>query len=92
MNRCGCHISGAGGLVMANAGSAYAALVNVPATQLGSMNRVTPEDLEESYLWHKINATHLGVGGSGTMMPPGGKLMAPGLKVFSDWIEGGAQP
>jgi hypothetical protein len=49
---------------MANAGSAYAALVNVPATQLGSMNRVTPEDLEESYLWHKINATHLGVGGS----------------------------
>lgn len=93
MNRCGCHVgSPQAGLQFADAASAYSMLVNVKATQLGSMNRITPGDTDNSYLWRKVNATHLDAGGSGNMMPPGGKLMPMGLMLIEDWIINGANP
>jgi hypothetical protein len=37
------------------ASTVYAQIVNVPAKEIPSMNLVTPQDLNNSYLWHKIN-------------------------------------
>ncbi|MCY1060782.1 hypothetical protein [Nannocystis sp. SCPEA4] len=51
-------------------------------------------DLENSYLWHKINNTHLEVGGSGTPMPPppAASLSDADLKKIGQWIEAGCAP
>jgi hypothetical protein len=35
--------------------SVYAGLVSVPSAENPSMNRVTPGDLENSFLWHKVS-------------------------------------
>ena len=93
MNRCSCHLGQPqAGLQFANSDSAYSMMVGVKAQQLGSMNRVTAGDPAQSYLWHKLNNTHVGVGGIGQQMPPGGLLMPMPRKVVEDWILGGANP
>ncbi|HKU44349.1 MAG TPA: hypothetical protein VJR89_39590 [Polyangiales bacterium] len=71
---------------------AYANLVNKPAMQLPSMLLVEPGDLNDSYLWHKINGTQLQVGGMGLIMPSTVPLNAEERRVFERWIAAGATP
>jgi hypothetical protein len=55
-----------------NAGTVYSMIVGVPAKEIPSMNLVTAGDLDNSYLWHKINdsMTDLQNLGSQCMMAP----------------------
>lgn len=67
-------------------GSGYDYLVNVASEELASMPRVTPGDSENSYLAHKILGTHADVGGSGTKMPPSGRLRDTEVEAIISWI------
>lgn len=92
-NCVGCHN---GTIARANldmsAGVAYANLVNSLATELVTMNRVTPGNPAQSYLIHKINGTQAAAGGSGVRMPPGGALSASELQILLKWVQDGAPP
>jgi hypothetical protein len=74
-------------------GSGYAQLVDgVLSAQATSFLLVGPTP-EESYLWHKLQNTHLSVGGTGLVMPFGAaSLSADELQSVRQWIEGGALP
>ncbi len=64
-------------------------LIGVPARGLPSMNRIEPGDPDQSYLWHKLNGTHLMVGGDGIRMPPmppGRPLDAETMALIEGWI------
>jgi hypothetical protein len=94
---CTCHLQGPSGTMVAttltlNMDVSYGQLVGTPSTELPSMARIEPGDLEASYLWHKINATQLDVGGSGTEMPQGLPRDEALIELFHDWILGGAMP
>lgn len=67
-------------------GSGYDYLVNVASEELPSMPRVTPGDIENSYLAHKILGTHEDVGGSGSKMPPSGRLRDNEVEAILAWI------
>jgi len=72
-------------------GNAYANIVAVPSAELPSMDRVEPGDPELSYLIHKIQGTHLAVGGSGAQMPLGlGMLPQSTIDIIRAWIRTGA--
>lgn len=71
-------------------GEAYDNLVGVPSEQLTTMNLVEPGSLNASYLWHKLNDTHLEVGGSGLRMPSTIPLDAADIDLVGRWIAGGA--
>jgi mono/diheme cytochrome c family protein len=64
-----CHMTGEepGGMKLYPS-AAYASIVNVPSQQ-SPIARVTPGKPQESYLLHKLEETHLEVGGSGVRMP-----------------------
>lgn len=83
----GCH---GGGLAPTLAENICDNVVNVPSTQVPSMNYVTPNDLENSYLWHKINDTVVSAGGSGSVMPSTGALAAADIAIVEEWIMSGA--
>jgi hypothetical protein len=91
---CNCHQSSP--ILMApfslKPGEAYKNLVNVPSMQLPRMLLVKPGSTQDSYLWHKIDNTHLQVGGSGQVMPSNIPLNAEEKKIFERWILGGALP
>ena len=91
---CNCHQSSP--ILMApfslKPGEAYKAIVNVPSMQLQSMLLVKPGSTQDSYLWHKVNNTHLALGGSGQVMPSTIPLNAEEKKLFERWILGGALP
>ena len=53
------------------------------------MDLIEPLDPPRSYLWHKINGTHLDVGGEGDLMPPG-IFDGDTLALIEDWILAGA--
>ncbi len=91
-NCVGCHGSGeaASESLDLTAGAAHAALVGVPSVQVPALERVTPGDVDGSYLWHKLNDTHRAVGGSGDPMPPYLTLSEQDLLLFAGWIEAGA--
>ncbi len=76
------------------AGNSWADLVNVTASQPApAMNRVTPNSTAASYLWHKIQGTQAGVGGSGCQMPrpcASAPLGAADKTKIQDWINDGA--
>lgn len=55
--------------------------------QLPSMPHITPGDVEQSYLWHKVNGTQADVGGSGIQMPIGPELTADQLLMLEQWID-----
>ena len=75
------------------AGQAFSSVVNVAARQLLSMNRVTPNQPDNSYLVHKVQGTHLDVGGSGDRMPQGrSPLSQSDIDLIRAWIQEGAQP
>ena len=91
--KCGCHMVGAGGMVMgADATSAYAVLVGVAAEDVPAMSRVEPGDPTVSYMFHKISGTQLDVGGMGSKMPLGDMLTPEQVAVIEQWILDGAQP
>ncbi len=95
-NNCTCHLQGASGMMTApfmtlNPGVSHGEIVGVPSMQ-SDLDRVAPNDLEASYLWHKVNGTHLDVGGSGTSMPPGAPLSEESLLLLRAWILQGAKP
>jgi hypothetical protein len=71
-------------------GVAYANIVGVPATELGSMDRIEPGNPDASYLVNKLQDTHLSVGGSGTVMPPSGGLPQSTIDVMRTWVSEGA--
>ncbi len=74
-----------------SAAQSKAALVGPTATQ-AMMPLVTPGDLTKSYLWLKLNGTHLDAGGSGSAMPspPGKKMDSDQLALIETWITEGA--
>ncbi|MCB9702208.1 MAG: hypothetical protein H6711_09955 [Myxococcales bacterium] len=89
---CSCHVAGSpGNLSLKDSLTAYAALVGVPSSQNGAMDRVAAGDAANSYLIHKLDGTHLDVGGSGVQMPQGvAPLSTADMTTITDWIEGGA--
>ena len=90
---CGCHEDGAGGMVLGDdAATAFAAIVGVPSNDVPGMARIEPGDPENSYLFRKVEDTHIDAGGEGNKMPPGGQLDASEIDTIKLWIEGGAQP
>lgn len=70
--------------------AAYDNIVDVPSSQLPTMPFIKPGDPDRSYLLHKLLGTHLGVGGNGAAMPPGGPLKAATLDMLRVWILEGA--
>ncbi len=90
----GCHAgsSPAQGMNL-GADQAFSSVVNVPARELPSMNRVTPNKPDDSYLVHKVQGTHLAAGGSGSRMPLGrSPLSQADIDLVRAWIQAGAQP
>jgi len=70
---CSCHTVFNGPAQLANLGTydaAYSQLVDVPAHQAPALDRVEPFDPEYSYVMHKLDGTHVEVGGHGDQMPP----------------------
>ena len=68
-------------------------IVNVPSGQVPMLDFIEPGDPDRSYLWHKINGTHLGedVMGQGHPMPLGkSPLSDEYLATIEAWIESGA--
>jgi hypothetical protein len=93
---CGaCHYGEPEGLHFFGEG-VYELLVNHASGQLPTMDRVEPGSLSQSYLWRKLQGTHVEAGGSGAEMPPSGgyppSLSEEQLRVVERWIEGGALP
>lgn len=91
----GCH--GSGNLqppekpMNLSAGQAYSNTVNVSSAQLGSMDRIEPGQPDRSYLVHKIQGTHLTVGGSGVRMPASGNFLSQSqIDLIRNWIAQGA--
>ena len=72
-------------------GQAYANIVDVPSFQLPSMNRIEPDDPDNSYLIHKIEGTQAAVGGTGDQMPRGSCCLSPQeIETIRGWVEAGA--
>ena len=95
-NNCTCHQIGPSGMMEAevltlNQGMSYGQLVGTPSEQ-APLSRIAAGDLEGSYLWHKLQGTHLDVGGMGDPMPQVGMLSAEDEAAIEAWIVGGAQP
>lgn len=98
MSACHGGDSGIAGLTFADAQTAYDQLVNVPPVNGPARNdgllRVTPGDVDASFLWTKLTmgSHHLGHSGYGAAMPMSTST-APGpnsLDAIERWIEGGA--
>src|SRR6267378_147164 len=56
-----------------------------------SMNLIEPGSPDSSYLFHKVNGTHLKANGQGARMPLGGALEAADIEAIRLWILGGAK-
>lgn len=84
-----CHIlDDDGGLTLT-----YDNLVSVPSEDVPTMNRVEPGSPDDSYLWHKLEGTHLDVGGAGSTMPRGLVELKPKQRQkIERWITEGALP
>jgi hypothetical protein len=97
---CLCHFSATPGGDMTapylnlNAGFGVAELVDVDSVQVPSMKRVVPGDIDNSYLVHKLRATHLDVGApvDSDAMPPLAPLAEDDIARIEAWIVGGALP
>jgi hypothetical protein len=81
----GCHGSGAGGMTL-SLGGEFTPLIDVPSSEVPTLERVKPGDPEQSYVYRKL-ACESGIVGS--CMP--GSMPDPHIaKLFHDWIEAGA--
>jgi len=68
-------------------GVAYVNIVNHPSTEMPQLNRITPGDFANSYIYRKIT----GVGITGDRMPQGGPYLTDAqIKLIRDWIRRGA--
>jgi hypothetical protein len=67
---------------------AFANLVGVASS--AGMNYVTADVPDDSYLWHKLSATHTIVGGTGAPMPLVGEMCAVEMQTIYAWILAGA--
>ena len=66
---------------------AYAMIVNVKSVENASLNRITPGDPANSYLYRKIT----GAGITGDRMPQGGPYLSDAqISLVRDWIRRGA--
>lgn len=86
-----CHLTGneAGNIALAPK-VAYANLVGVPSKE-STMLRVKAGSPDESYLVHKLDGTHLNVGGKGSQMPFGAEPLDPAIRAkIRAWIKAGA--
>lgn len=71
--------------------AAYASIVNRPSVE-SPLLRVKPGDPAASYLLHKLEGTHLDVGGIGVRMPFGlAQLPVETRTLIRRWIEEGAK-
>jgi hypothetical protein len=90
----GCHgtlnPNPAGSPMVLEPGQAYDNIVNVPAGQLPSMDRIEPGNPNLSYLIRKLEGTHVQAGGSGSRMPIGNPLPSSTMAVLRQWINEGA--
>lgn len=87
----GCHMTGdePGGMKLYPS-AAYASLVGVPSME-SPLLRVAPGEPEHSYLMHKLEGTHLDVGGQGAQMPFAQPPLADETRTaIRQWIEAGA--
>ncbi len=94
LRRCvGCHTAdeAEAGLVLEE-GRGWAAMVDVPSTQVPGLLMVAPGDLADSYLWRKLEGRAVvGRGMPRTLL--GWKRLPPSeLEAFRRWIEDGAAP
>lgn len=94
-----CHEpAGEWGFLLDLSGSAYDAIVGVPAPQFVAMSLVEPGVPLQSYLWHKLSGTQPEIGGSGLMMPKARSGMTPTvlepeqLAAIEQWILQDAPP
>ena len=91
-----CHTSGdhVGELVL-DRGSSYAQLVGVPSVESAIMSRVKPGRPLKSYLFRKIQGTHLAAEGLGWQMPPPSStsvaLTVAERRTIELWIRQGAR-
>jgi hypothetical protein len=84
----GCHDTiGRQSQQILSAGRAYASIVNVASVEMPALNRITPNDYPNSYLYRKIT----GAGITGDRMPQGlPPLTDAQIKLVRDWIRRGA--
>jgi hypothetical protein len=89
---CGpCHIASDSAGLSLDPG--YAEIVDVPANQLPTMDRVEPGDFQASYLLHKLLGTQDAEGGSGGQMPANAPpLNSTDMDIIQAWIDEGAAP
>ena len=66
-------------------GASYENIVDVMSTQMMTQSRITPFDLDVSYLYAKITGT-----GMLSQMPVGGSLSDEQIVAFRNWIQDGA--
>jgi hypothetical protein len=86
----GCHAGATPQMGMnLSAGLAFSNIVNVPSMENGALNRVTPGDADNSYLYQKITGA---AGITGSRMPLGRAALSQAqLDLVRDWIEAGAE-
>ena len=88
----GCH-PGNDSMLSLEAEFAWKTMVGIPSVEIPLMDRVEPGEPDQSYLVHKIEDTHLDVGGMGFAMPSFSDLLAEDdIQLVRDWIEQGAAP
>ena len=79
---------------LSNYSTIFNTAINQPAQQPNSppMDRIEPFDSSLSYLQHKIDGTHLSVGGSDDQMPKNNPpLPMADRETIREWIDQGAQ-
>jgi mono/diheme cytochrome c family protein len=85
-----CHqAKGASGGLNLESGSAFKSIVLVKSGE-SPLLYVSPGKPEESYLIHKLEGTHIKVGGSGERMPLAGSLEQPSVDAIRNWVKAGA--
>lgn len=83
-----CHQNAApAGNLSLQRGTAPGSLIDQPSDQ-SELVYVKPGSLEDSYLFRKLEGTHLEAGGSGQRMPLGGSLSESDLAIIETWITG----
>lgn len=85
----GCHSGGSPAQGMnLSAGQTFANTVNVPSAQNGNLDRIEPNDADNSYLVQKVEGTAAG----GGRMPLGQPALSNDqIQAIRSWIEEGAQ-
>ncbi len=88
MGNCGCHGGGSGGLKFNDAASFKAATVNVDSSG-ADMKRITPGNINESYVLYKLHGQQGKVpGGGGALMPQGGnQLPDDKMCLMINWVK-----